>query len=905
MLCNKCRRCNPTDARFCWFDGAPLNGQTLATGPVDVGRLPFISPFLFPSGRACRNFEELALTCQEHWTDATDLLRRGFLEGFLGQIGRADLARAAHEAAGFADVDRGLDYFLAKVPNRVLPEPKLRVEPASINLGTLAVGQDRVFQLRLKNDGKRLLQGSIATLCGWLTIGEGAGAQAKVFQFGSEQSIAVHIKGKVVRGSVKPLEAELLVESNGGQVTIPVTAAVPVKAFAEGVLAGASSPRDLVQKARAAPQAAAPLFENGAVARWYQANGWRYPVRSAPAAGIGAVQQYFEALGLLRPPKVELSEPAVALTAGPGEKAQHMLKLHGADNQIVWCHAAADQPWLEVGRTVPAGRLALVPLLVRSVPNQPGAVLTARLTVTTNGNQQFLVPVQLSVTGAAGAIRRAPSTRPSAPVPVATAVPAASPAMDTLAATPSRTWIYGLAVILLFMSFFGTVVHDLLLKPEEASSFAVAPLIDSKPRIALHFHDQDVKVRLGPSGLKPAEGEVDENHIPAVWLPSMRFGLTMVGQPDPVRQGYDKRLTYEQRGLTNNTCVRLDNHEWLFGDSPFRRDDGKPEASNWTGSGRWLNMKEDLGTDPTTGLKIEGYRSAWIYDEQKVVVTQTVEIVPGDQSRLLDTCLVRYRIDNQDSKKHLVGLRMLLDTFIGSNDGVPFTLPGAPNLCDTEMRFNQPQEVPDFIEALERPDLQNPGTIAHLGLKRQAPFDPPDRLMLGAWPNFRLHDRDARCLQEKTLWEVPLFPIKTLTPADSAVTIYWNEKELQPGQHREMAFTYGLGNVASGEAQGRLGITVGGSFVEGGEFTVTAYVREPSRDETVNLDLPEGFHLLSGTAQQTVPPLPPDASSPNSPVTWKVRGPVKSGQYTLRVRASSGIAQGQPIVIRPKGGIFD
>jgi hypothetical protein len=794
MICNKCRRRNPTHAGFCWFDGAPLKDQPDHAGRAELGRLPFPHPFRFPSARVCRNFEELALACEDEWAGAADALRGGLLEGFFGQIGRADMAAAAREGARFPDVNQGLDYFLARVPNKVLPAPHLRVEPAAVNLGVLAVGQDSVFHLRLENGGKRLLYGWITTQCGWLLIGDGQGVRSRLVQFRSAQTVPVHVKGHLLGASTKPLEGTLVVKSNGGTATIRVTAAVPVKPFAEGVLAGAASPRDLVQKARAAPQAAAPLFENGAVARWYQTNGWRYPVRSAAAGGRGGIQQFFEALGFqLRP----------------------------------------------------------------AVPR--------------NDKAQGLQPLGLGTTHHTPPVRRGKA--------------------------------YVLALAFLLLGFLATVAHDWLLKPEEeVSPVAVAPLLDTRPRIAVHFHDQDVEVKLGRNGIKPADGEEDRNHIPAVWEPSMRFGVTMLDQPDPARPGFDKRLTYSERGLTNNTCVRLDGNQWLFGERPFRLRDGTRQGAS---AGRWLEMKGDPGTDPATGLESAGDRSAWIYDAQQVVVTQTVTVVPGDQSRLLDTCLVRYRIDNRDSRPHRVGLRLLLDTYIGGNDGVPFTIPGAAHLCDTEMGFEAPEEVPDFIEALERPDLRDPGTIAHLGLKRLGPFDPPDRVTLGAWPNFRLYNRDRRCLQEKTLWEVPVLPIKTLTPADSAVAIYWNERELAPGEHRQMAVTYGLGNVSSGEAEGKLGVSVGGAFVEEGEFTVTAYVSRPEPDERVTLDLPPGFRLLAGTAGQVVPSLPPDAGSPNSPVTWRVRAPGKAGQYVLRVRASSGVAQGQPVAIRPRAGIFN
>ena len=62
----------------------------------------------------------------------------------------------------------------------------------------------------------------------------------------------------------------------------------------------------------------------------------------------------------------------------------------------------------------------------------------------------------------------------------------------------------------------------------------------------------------------------------------------------------------------------------------------------------------------------------------------------------------------------------MLDTFIGANDGVPFAVPGSEGkpdrLVDTMEIFEQ-KDIPDYIQALERPDLNNPGTVAHCGLK--------------------------------------------------------------------------------------------------------------------------------------------------------------------------------------------
>ena len=57
-----------------------------------------------------------------------------------------------------------------------------------------------------------------------------------------------------------------------------------------------------------------------------------------------------------------------------------------------------------------------------------------------------------------------------------------------------------------------------------------------------------------------------------------------------------------------------------------------------------------------------------------------------------------------------------VDTFIGTQDGVPFSIPGQRRLLTKPQAFPEKQ-VPDYIQALERPDLTDPGTVAHVGLK--------------------------------------------------------------------------------------------------------------------------------------------------------------------------------------------
>jgi hypothetical protein len=549
------------------------------------------------------------------------------------------------------------------------------------------------------------------------------------------------------------------------------------------------------------------------------------------------------------------------------------------EDRAVFALAHADQPWLMVECAPPRGRAAAVWFIVDQVPDRPGETLEARVTVRSNGNQRFVVPVYLTVAGA-----RRPSAVAAPPVPVYAAVPipphpaeVVPPVADLDSAAegddrgsrPGR-FRHLLPAGVLALVLLGMFVRDSLYRgkpPPVVEGEGTPALVDPLPRVTPGFHDS-------------VESDPDRRFLP---VPTMRFGLVTHDPKDPNKV---QRLTYDPRGVSNNTCMRIDGTEYLFGLEP----------------GRWVERQTPLGKDPA-GRERQGFTSVWTYDREKVFVTQAVEVVPGQVSRLLDTCLVRYTVENRDNVAHRVGLRFLLDTFIGGNDGVPFTLPGSPGLCDTQREFNTPDQVPDFIQALEHEDLAHPGTIANLQLKLGGRVEPPARVTLGAWPNRTLRDRlrDRRFDQHMTLWDVPVVSMKTLPTYDSAVVMYWPERELTPGEKRELGFAYGLGTVASGEGGGKLGLTVGGRFTVGSEFTVTAYVTNPTPGQRLTLRVPDGLQL-QGDADQAVPAAA-NASSRNSPVTWKVRA-ARVGRYTLRVESSTGGSQSQAVTVTERG-VFD
>lgn len=330
---------------------------------------------------------------------------------------------------------------------------------------------------------------------------------------------------------------------------------------------------------------------------------------------------------------------------------------------------------------------------------------------------------------------------------------------------------------------------------------------------------------------------------------SMRFGLHIL---DEAGKPTGKKLTYHAAGLTSNTCVRLNGKEYLLGHEP----------------GKWRTKEAALGNGRG------GVKSVWLYKEG-VTITQIVEIVRGEQTGQLDNCRVEYLLDNESAQTHQVGIRFLLDTLIGSNDGTPFIVPGAAALVDTFADYKKAEQVPPFVEALENLDFRNPGVVAALKFKLGGGVEAPNRVTLGGWPDKATKQPGAE--EGLTLWEVPVFSMKTLREPDAAAVLYWQEKKLDPKQQRRVGFAYGLGSFTG---KGKLGLIVDGAPEVGQELTVVALLGDAGAGDTLTLQLPKGVELVQGLAAAPV-------KGTIGVATWTVRATV-AGEARLSVEAKGG-----------------
>ena len=220
----------------------------------------------------------------------------------------------------------------------------------------------------------------------------------------------------------KPLQGDIVIDTNGGAITVPVRADIPIRPFpggkpANAALAGAKSPRQVAVKAKANPVGAAVLFEQGAVKAWYGSNGWTYPVQGTQASGKAAIQQFFEALGLTKPPRLEIDTQRLNCQGRAGQRLTEEVTISSPEPRAVYAQAWSNQPWIKAGPAKSQGNKATIPLLIEVPPPVRGQTLHADVTFQGNGQRQFVVPVTLAVSSRPAVAAGAEDDEPAGGVP--------------------------------------------------------------------------------------------------------------------------------------------------------------------------------------------------------------------------------------------------------------------------------------------------------------------------------------------------------------------------------------------------------------------------------------------------------------------------------------------------------
>lgn len=341
-----------------------------------------------------------------------------------------------------------------------------------------------------------------------------------------------------------------------------------------------------------------------------------------------------------------------------------------------------------------------------------------------------------------------------------------------------------------------------------------------------------------------------------------RFGF-MTREGDPKNPKDDnKPLTYRQEGTTkladgdtNNTRVWVDGQTPLYGGKEGKFIQAPALASN------------------------DAQMSA-VWQVGQLVITQTVQVVLSTSTHRLDTFRIDYLAENRDTITHTVGIRLMLDTLIGENDGVPFIVPGRSGLITSPLDLKG-SEIPNFVQVYENADLNNPGVIIQVTLTG-GDATTPDRFVIAPWCDENASWdflQEVGGLANKTLRQCGDAG-KRQNKLDSAIGIFFEPKPLGAGETRQWTTFYGLGEIKKREVTSALSLAKPPDRVRvNEEFWIAALVQNTKPGQRLKLELPPELQLTQGAAEQAVAP----ANVPLTQISWRVRAVTAANNVVISV----------------------
>lgn len=305
-----------------------------------------------------------------------------------------------------------------------------------------------------------------------------------------------------------------------------------------------------------------------------------------------------------------------------------------------------------------------------------------------------------------------------------------------------------------------------------------------------------------------------------------RFALDTTGG-NPMRLSDDNKPLIYGRPFpwTSYTTLRVDNESYVFGGATDLR------------AGRLGKFGEEI-TAPV--IRDGSIVSEWKMGD--ILVSQVLQIATSSTTGEPDTVRIEYTVTNEGTSAHDVGLRVMLDTMLGDNDGAPFRV--RDQAVQTITSYDR-DILPSFWQAFD--SLVDPKVIAQ-GTMMDRDATPPDKVYFTDWGTLA-----------DNVWECELeygesFIRKGESAPDSAIAMFWLPESLAPGETRTYVTYYGLGDVSIADGSLILGVTspteVVANKINPKPFQIIAYI-ENSADEralqvAATLKLPHGLKLVAG-----------------------------------------------------------
>jgi FHA domain len=193
-----------------------------SSGPGGHPRTPasprLAIPFTLSGGPVCRSWDDFLVLAAQNWQALCDELTSGRLSDYIRKAQRPDLLPRLEKARS---ADDQLDDWLGRLPTTKPSGPELDVHPQSLFVQAVAGGGLTRQTLRMTNIGYRLLRSTARVEpagAHWLRLP----AEFNGGSFATIDQTDLTVELDVPETLVVPLEASILIESNGGTRRVPV-----------------------------------------------------------------------------------------------------------------------------------------------------------------------------------------------------------------------------------------------------------------------------------------------------------------------------------------------------------------------------------------------------------------------------------------------------------------------------------------------------------------------------------------------------------------------------------------------------------------------------------------------------------------------------------------------------------
>lgn len=345
-----------------------------------------------------------------------------------------------------------------------------------------------------------------------------------------------------------------------------------------------------------------------------------------------------------------------------------------------------------------------------------------------------------------------------------------------------------------------------------------------------------------------------------------RFAVETTGGDPGRAEDENQSLIYGRpRPWPSYTTIRIDDKNYAFGGTTERR------------AGRTASFGELIQAPEITN---DGELVTVFKYEEEIEVKQVLSLIRSTTTGLPDTAQIKYEITNKGQETRELGMRIMLDTMLGINDGAPFRIGDREILTD----FTMAEDLPEFWQAFD--SLSNPRVIAQ-GTLRGPMFTPPHRIYFSNWGSLA-----------DGVWHFNFQPGREFIregefELDSAMALYWDPIPLEPGLSLTYVTGYGLGGITLVPGLLSLGLTSPAEAEIDKPFPVVAYLENTAgmKAEDVEIEIRLPQHLQLASTESPVKKLGDLAAGETSQILWQVvaleGGAGQTIPFSVEARASN------------------